>query len=74
MGWRRHHLIAVVDTTVVPIAAALVTAIGHKIISARAAFEQIQQRGDITIGTGTMEVTYKRADSEADFPTQGRAA
>ncbi len=40
----------------------------------RTVFERIQQRGDIAIGTDTMEITYKRADSESELPSQNRAA
>lgn len=40
----------------------------------RTVFERIQQREDINIGTDTMEITYKRANSESRAPAPERAA
>lgn len=37
-------------------------------------FDQIRQGADIAIGTDTMEITYKRADSESELPVKDRAA
>jgi small-conductance mechanosensitive channel len=40
----------------------------------RSVFEQIMQRQDIEIGTDTMEITYKRANSASEAPQRERAA
>jgi hypothetical protein len=40
----------------------------------RTVFEHMQNRHDISIGTDTMEITYKRANSESEMPAQDRAA
>ncbi len=40
----------------------------------RTVFESVQKRDDITIGTDTMEITYKRADSDSEMPVRDKAA
>jgi len=40
----------------------------------RSVFEQVRNRKDISIGTDTMEITYKRADSDSEASVRDRAA